>query len=371
MLLSGSSSSPSAQSAGPVLRVNGVHKRFGRSEAVAGVDLQVARGEYVCILGPSGSGKSTLLRLVAGFETPDRGEVHLEGIRVDALPPERRSVHTVFQGYALFPHLSVHRNVAFGLEMRGVPADEIRTRVDGVLEMVGLGGFGRRSPAGLSGGEQQRVALARALVNRPPLLLLDEPLAALDRKLRLRMQEELRGIQQESGIAFLHVTHDQEEALRLADRVAVMDGGRILQAGPPDAVYRFPRSRFVADFLGSANLLRGRVEGTPPKLVLEGGGTFPLPPGSPPLPAAPPGGWAVRPEALQLVSPDAGDPSIPLPGRVLDRTSLGPILELRVELDGGVPVRAHVSTAGRGPLPAPGERLTLWLHPRHLVPLEG
>jgi len=184
---------------------------------VAGVDLRVQPGEYVCVLGPSGSGKSTLLRLVAGFEHPDAGTIHLGGQRVEHLPPERRPVHTVFQGYALFPHLTVFENVAFGLRMRKVPRSELRSRVEESLERVGLPGFGPRRPGLLSGGEQQRVALARALVNRPPLLLLDEPLAALDRRLRLRLQEELRGIQQEVGVAFLHVTHDQEEALRLGD----------------------------------------------------------------------------------------------------------------------------------------------------------
>lgn len=368
--------SHAATGAGPVLRASGVRKRFGgETEAVAGVDLEVASGEYVCILGPSGSGKSTLLRLVAGFEVPDAGEIHLAGARVDGLPPERRAVHTVFQGYALFPHLTVHENVAFGLRMQGTPAAEVRGRVDDVLEMVGLPGFGPRRPGGLSGGEQQRVALARALVNRPPLLLLDEPLAALDRKLRLRMQDELRRIQEGLGIAFLHVTHDQEEALRLADRVAVMNGGRILQEGPPAQVYHRPRSRFVADFLGAANLLQGRVEGTPPRLVLSEGASFLLHPAAEP-PVLPEGGapewWAVRPEALRVV-PTTGESGagLLLPGVVTGRLSLGALEELLVRVKGGPELRVHVLAPAGAPLPGPGEAVVLALDPGHLVPLHG
>lgn len=368
--------SRAAAVARPVLRVSGVRKRFGgETDAVGGVDLVVAQGEYVCILGPSGSGKSTLLRLVAGFEEPDAGEIHLAGTRVDGLPPERREVHTVFQGYALFPHLTVQENVAFGLRMRGTPAAELRSRVDEVLEMVGLPGFGPRRPGGLSGGEQQRVALARALVNRPPLLLLDEPLAALDRKLRLRMQDELRRIQEGLGIAFLHVTHDQEEALRLADRVAVMNGGRILQEGPPAEVYHRPRSLFVADFLGAANLLHGRLEGTLPRLVLSDGGPFPVDAAVEP-PVLPEGGaprwWAVRPEALRVV-PTGEDPGggLLLPGVVTGRVSLGALEELLVRVEGGPELRVHVLAPGGAHLPEPGEALVLALDPGHLVPLDG
>ncbi len=367
---------------------------------MAGVDLVVRPGEYVCVLGPSGSGKSTLLRLVAGFERPDAGTIHLQGERVEHLPPERRPVHTVFQGYALFPHLTVFENVAFGLRMRKVPRSELRDRVEESLERVGLPGFGPRRPGLLSGGEQQRVALARALVNRPPLLLLDEPLAALDRRLRLRLQEELRGIQQEVGVAFLHVTHDQEEALRLGDRVVVMDGGRILQGGTPSDVYLRPVNTFVADFLGASNILAGRLEMAPgPRLVLRGGGVLPLS-GDGSGAAGAMGGqgagsagsaesaaqvrslhgreghWAVRPEAIVLV-PDPGEgaasgppgsPVVPGEGRVEGRVVLGGVQEVRVRLGGEV-LRVHVLSAGAEG-PAPGEGVGLRVRIQDLVPLE-
>lgn len=346
-------------------------------------------GEYVCVLGPSGSGKSTLLRLVGGFERPDGGSIHLGGEPVDHLPPERRPVHTVFQGYALFPHLSVFENVAFGLRMRKVPRDELRNRVEGALERVGLPGFGPRPPGLLSGGEQQRVALARALVNRPPLLLLDEPLAALDRRLRLRLQEELRGIQREVGVAFLHVTHDQEEALRLGDRVVVMDGGRILQEGTPEEVYLRPASTFVADFLGASNVLRGRLEMTPePRLVLEGGGVLPLAAEGGEGPAtggeggATPswggghlhgreGAWALRPEAIRLVPPrDAGSASgAPGRGRVEGRLVLGGVHEVRLRL-GAALLRVHVLTSAGRDLPGDGTEMGVEVQLRDLVALD-
>lgn len=367
-----------------MLRVEGVRKRFSGKEAVAGVDLEVRRGEYVCILGPSGSGKSTLLRLVAGFEAPDQGRVELEGISMEGVPPEARPVHTVFQGYALFPHLTVAANVEFGLRVRRIPAAERRARVAEALELVGLPDFGHRRPGGLSGGEQQRVALARALVNRPPLLLLDEPLAALDRRLRLRMQEELRRIQRELGIAFLHVTHDQEEALRLSDRVAVMDGGRVLQVGPPREVYHRPAGSFVADFLGSANLLPGRVEpGPPPSLVLAEGWRVPRTGGLAEgahggAPAA--GGaagevgvagtWAVRPEVLRLEPVGAEIAEGRVRGRVESRLPLGGVEEFRVRIPGAL-LRVHVLAASGGDLPGEGDEVVVVVDPRDLVPLDG
>ena len=366
--------SPPAPS--PVLELTGIYKDFGGTRAVDGVDLVVGSGEYICVLGPSGSGKSTLLRLVAGFESPDRGTIHLAGQRVEHLPPERRPVHTVFQGYALFPHLSVFENVAFGLRMRGVPAPELGDRVEEALALVGLPDFGSRRPGRLSGGEQQRVALARALVNRPPLLLLDEPLAALDRKLRLRLQDELRGIQQESGIAFLHVTHDQEEALRLGDRVAVMDGGRVLQVGAPDMVYRRPRTAFVADFLGSSNLIRGtRQGGEPPGLVLEGGELLPLRAdngGASPdwtLLEGRTGEWALRPESIG-VGAGPGGPG-PSPEAVVEgATAVGGVHELRVRV-GELRLRVHLLADHSRSLPPIGAVIPLHIHPRDLVPVDG
>jgi len=379
--------SPPAPSS--VLELVGIQKGFGATRAVDGVDLVVGSGEYLCILGPSGSGKSTLLRLVAGFEAPDEGTIRLAGERVEHLPPERRPVHTVFQGYALFPHLSVFENVAFGLRMQRVPPPELRERVEGALALVGLPDFGSRRPGRLSGGEQQRVALARALVNRPPLLLLDEPLAALDRKLRLRLQEELRGIQRDSGIAFLHVTHDQEEALRLGDRVAVMDGGRVLQVGAPDAVYRRPRTAFVADFLGSSNLVRGTLRGGAfPGLVLDGGEVLPLrAEGSAVAPEwtlleGRTGEWALRPESIGVgevpceVPGEApgGHGRAPLamvPSAIVEGTmAVGGVQELRVRV-GGLLLRVHLLADHSRLLPPIGGVVSLLIHPRDLVPVDG
>src|SRR6185503_7413774 len=228
-------------------------------EAVRDVTLDIAPGELVTLLGPSGCGKTTLLRLVAGFERPDRGTLAISGSDVTAVPPYKRPVNTVFQHYALFPHRSVAGNVAFGLEMRGTPASEIASKVAQALALVRLDGFGERAVSELSGGQKQRVALARALVLEPELLLLDEPMAALDPKLRHEMQVELKNLQERVGITFLFVTHDQDEALLLSDRIAVMNRGRIEQVDAPEALYEKPRTRFVADFLGVQNLLRGTV----------------------------------------------------------------------------------------------------------------
>jgi len=238
----------------------GVSMRFGETVALRDVSLTVAPGEFFALLGPSGSGKTTLLRIVAGFLRPTTGEVLLNGQAVGDLPPYRRAVAMVFQNYALFPHLSVRRNVAFGLEVRGVPPREIAGRVEEALSLVRLSGLEERRPHQLSGGQQQRVALARALVIRPRVLLLDEPLAAIDRKLRVEMEVELRQIQRRTGVTTIFVTHDQEEALTLADRVAILEGGSVVQVGPPREIYDRPASRFAADFLGAANVLVGTVQ---------------------------------------------------------------------------------------------------------------
>jgi spermidine/putrescine transport system ATP-binding protein len=233
----------------------GLRKRFRDVVAVDGIDLDVAAGEFFSLLGPSGCGKTTTLRLIAGFERPDAGEIRVGGVDMSATPPHRRPVNTVFQHYALFPHLSVHDNVGFGLRFTDAGADERRRRIADALELVQLGDLGRRMPAQLSGGQQQRVALARALVLSPSVLLLDEPLGALDAKLRKLLQVELKALQERVGITFLYVTHDQEEALTMSDRLAVMDAGRIRQVGTPKDVYQSPHHAFVADFLGAANLL--------------------------------------------------------------------------------------------------------------------
>jgi putative spermidine/putrescine transport system ATP-binding protein len=244
----------------PDVRLAGVRKLYGDVVAVDGVDLEVRRGEFFTLLGPSGSGKTTCLRMIAGFERPDEGRIELAGTDVSGLPPAERDVNTVFQDYALFPHMSVGDNVAYGLKVKRVAREERARRVDEALAMVRLDGYADRRPSQLSGGQRQRVALARALVNRPRVLLLDEPLGALDLKLRQQLQVELKRIQAEVGITFVYVTHDQDEALTMSDRIAVMDGGHVLQVGSPRDVYEEPGSRFVAGFVGVSNLLELPVE---------------------------------------------------------------------------------------------------------------
>ncbi len=241
-----------------------VSKSFDDVKAVNNVSLRIQDGEFFSLLGPSGCGKTTILRMIAGFEYPTYGEILIHGKSMGYIPPYHRPVNTVFQSYSLFPHMSVERNVAFGLEMKHVPQSEIKARVRAALEMVRLGEHGLRRPRQLSGGQQQRVALARALVNQPEVLLLDEPLGALDEKLRKEMQEELKGIQARLGITFIFVTHDQEEALTMSDRIAVMDSGRILQIGTPLEIYERPNCRFVADFIGETNFIEGVVRETSP-----------------------------------------------------------------------------------------------------------
>jgi spermidine/putrescine transport system ATP-binding protein/putrescine transport system ATP-binding protein len=244
----------------PVVRIDHVTKRFGEYSAVEDVTLDIARNELFALLGPSGCGKTTLLRMLAGFERPSAGRIVIDGEDMTAVPPNRRPVNMVFQSYAVFPHLSVVENVAYGLRVDGTPAGEIRPRVTGALEMVRLAGYADRMPDQLSGGQRQRVALARALVKRPKVLLLDEPLSALDRKLREDMQLELVRLQHEVGITFVMVTHDQDEALSMANRVAVMDAGRVLQVADPRTLYENPTHRLVADFIGTTNSLEVEVE---------------------------------------------------------------------------------------------------------------
>jgi spermidine/putrescine transport system ATP-binding protein len=244
------------------LIIEGVNKRFGKVEALKDVALQVRKGEFFTLLGPSGCGKTTLLRIIAGLELPDSGRVNLGGKEITTLPATKRQVNTVFQSYALFPHLNIFENVAFGLRSRKFPKEEVKKRVERRLEMLGLTEMGHRHPDQLSGGQKQRVALARALVNEPEILLLDEPMSALDAKLRAQVQEDLRRIQRRLGRTFLLVTHDQSEALVCSDRLAVMHEGRVVQCGTPEEVYDYPKNRFVAEFLGAANLIEAaRVSG--------------------------------------------------------------------------------------------------------------
>src|SRR3984893_11164724 len=244
------------------VRLERLSKSFdGSKRAVDGVDLAIEAGEFFALLGPSGCGKTTTLRMIAGFETPDEGRIHVGGVDVTDVPVHRRNLGMIFQSYALFPHRTVAENVAFGLRMRGLPRRDIANAVARALKQVALAGYEERRPAQLSGGEQHRVALARALVVRPPVLLCDEPLGALDRKLRQSMQFELKQLQKELGITLVFVTHDQEEALAMADRVAVMDAGRVIQCGTPGDIYSRPRTRFVADFIGEINLFDGAWDG--------------------------------------------------------------------------------------------------------------
>jgi putative spermidine/putrescine transport system ATP-binding protein len=277
-----STSQGSAAELAPAIRLRGLRKTFGTVVAVDGLELEIATGEFFAMLGPSGSGKTTVLRMIAGFETPDAGTIELGGVAATRLPPFRRDVNTVFQDYALFPHMTVAQNVGYGLRVRRVGKAELRSRVAEALELVRLPGYGDRKPAQLSGGQRQRVALARALVNRPRVLLLDEPLGALDLKLREQMQLELKAIQRQVGITFVFVTHDQHEALTLCDRLAVFRDGRIEQLGNAQDVYESPATRFVAEFVGTSNLITGAAA----QAVLGRTGTY-----------------AVRPEKIQLRGP--------------------------------------------------------------------
>ena len=279
--------------------LEGLEKRFGGAAVVAGIDLEIAAGEFYSLLGPSGCGKTTTLRMIAGFEQPDAGRIRLGGADITALPPERRDMGMVFQNYALFPHRTVAENVGFGLRMRRTPKPDIVRRVRAALEMVRMTGLEDRRPSQLSGGQQQRVALARAIVVDPAVLLCDEPLGALDKKLRQQMQFELKSLHRRLGLTLVYVTHDQEEALTMSDRIGVMRAGRIVQSGPPSDIYDRPVDRFVADFIGDTNILSGTASGG--SLTLPGGWHSPLP-----GPANGPVSIALRPERVRLVAPGDG-----------------------------------------------------------------
>jgi putative spermidine/putrescine transport system ATP-binding protein len=317
-----------------------VSRHFGSVRAVDAVDLDIAEGEFFAMLGPSGSGKTTCLRLIAGFEQPTAGHIEIFGQTAEGVPPYRRNVNTVFQDYALFPHLNVVDNVAYGLMVRGVDKAVRMREAEAALELVRLPGYGARRPGQLSGGQRQRVALARALVNKPRVLLLDEPLGALDLKLREQMQEELKSLQKVLGITFVFVTHDQGEALSMADRVAVFDQGKVRQVGSPEDVYKRPASRFVADFVGSSNVL-------PPEFVERHAGVR---------------AWAsLRPEAISFASDG-------IPASVISRAYLGAATRLSLDVDGH---RLHATVPAGTELPADGAVMRIVFDRSDLHVMEG
>ncbi|MFF9622540.1 ABC transporter ATP-binding protein [Streptomyces griseosporeus] len=337
---------------GMAVRLDDLHKSFDGTAAVAGVDLEIRDGEFFSMLGPSGSGKTTVLRMIAGFETPTAGRIELAGQDVTGLAPFERDVHTVFQDYALFPHMTVEQNVAYPLRIRKVPKAERLVRARKALAEVRLEGYGKRRPAQLSGGQRQRVALARALVGRPRLLLLDEPLGALDLKLREQMQVELKALQREVGITFVFVTHDQEEALTMSDRIAVFHQGRIEQVGTPAEIYERPATAFVASFVGTSNLLRGeaahRVVGTP-------------------------GTYSIRPEKIRVLK-ESADADLPdhatATGTVAEVVYLGDATRFLVDLDAGgrlTALQQNLETSSEDVAAYRGTRVRLRWHRRHAV----
>ena len=369
-------SSVSRDSGPPAIRLDSVTKRFGGVLAVDGVTLEIEEGEFFSLLGPSGCGKTTTLRMLAGFETPDEGSVYLRGEDVTLVQPNKRATNMVFQNYELFPHMTVFNNVAYGLKLRRVPKREITRRVNEMLEVVGVGGLGKRAADQLSGGQQQRVALARALINRPAVLLLDEPLSALDVKLRKRMQLELKSIQETLGTTFVYVTHDQEEALLMSDRVGIMNQGVLLQVAAPRTIYEQPADDFVADFVGTLNELTIRIESVDGErglvtsgdheriwIDLPGGGTV--------------GDivrLAVRPEALQLTLDGEWDRTTDLSytsGTVSDVIYLGPFTQFLIESDRlGRLVSQRISDASAAAV-RPGMGVVVSWHPDTAFMLSG
>ena len=333
----------------PAVRFRSVSRHFGAIRAVDDVTLDIAEGEFFAMLGPSGSGKTTCLRLIAGFEQPTSGHIEIFGMTAEGLPPYRRNVNTVFQDYALFPHMTVGANVAYGLMIKGVGRSEREAKAVQALDMVKLKGFEGRKPSQLSGGQRQRVALARALVNQPRVLLLDEPLGALDLKLREQMQEELKALQRALGITFVFVTHDQGEALSMANRVAIFNEGRIVQAGSPAEVYERPQSRFVAEFVGSSNVL-------PPGFSAAHGG---------------PRAWAsLKPEKIRLAG--AGDGAGTGQGSAEGSVSAihyqGAVTRIAVTVDG---TRLIAALPAGSAVPAEGERVRLAWRIESAIPMEG
>ena len=345
------------------LTVHGLRKAFGPVVAVQDFSLEAERGEFISLLGPSGCGKTTVLRMIAGFESPTAGRVVIDGEDVTALPTRVRRIGMVFQSYALFPTLTVEGNIAFGLKVAGMGRDESATRVREMLDLIGLRQLGGRYPVELSGGQQQRVALARALAIRPRILLLDEPLSALDAKIRVSLREELRAIQRDLGITAIFVTHDQEEALALSHRVVVMSEGWVEQTGTPTEVYRTPRTPFVATFVGTANVLPCRIEAAAEGVVSYGAARLSAGHAVPGQ-AGETVQLALRPEAIGLQRFEGAGNS--LGAVVRDATFLGPVVRLRVMLEGALPAVVDLHGEGARDLPEAGAAVTLWFRPESL-----
>jgi spermidine/putrescine transport system ATP-binding protein len=343
----------------PVIEIDHVTKRFDDYVAVEDADFTIAAGEFFSMLGPSGCGKTTTLRMIAGFETPTSGAIRLEGVDVSRVPPHKRNVNTVFQHYALFPHMTVWDNVAYGPRSMKKDKAEVTRRVDEILEIVRLTDFAKRKPSQLSGGQQQRVALARALVNYPSALLLDEPLGALDLKLRHAMQFELKRIQREVGITFIYVTHDQEEALTMSDRIAVMNAGNVEQIGSPTEIYDSPSTVFVASFIGQTNLWHGKQTGMAGSLaelaVL--GTTLRARPGETKIETGGEATLMVRPERVRVTMDAPSGDVVTVPASVTDLTFQGPVVRLSLAAADGSPIVAHVGAEDDLPLLRPGDQV--------------
>ena len=349
----------------PAIELDHASKRYGDTVALNDVSMVIEPGEFFCLLGPSGCGKSTTLNLIGGFIPLTAGDLRIEGRTVKDLPPHKRNVNTVFQNYALFPHMTVARNVAFGLEMERLSKPEIDRRTSEYLELVGLAGFGRRMPSQLSGGQQQRVALARALAKRPAVLLLDEPLGALDLKLRKQMQTELSRIHRQVGTTFVFVTHDQEEALSMATRVAIMSGGEVIQTGTPVEVYEHPVNRFVANFVGETNSFPGVVRsgGGRPVFELAGGETVEAPAGAIDGPST----LVIRPEFMGLRALDDGATTPGIRGRIVNISFLGNYTRITLTTGAGdvVIVRPHGTSQPTDVQRGLGEEVCVWWRSEH------
>jgi spermidine/putrescine transport system ATP-binding protein len=337
-------------------------KRFGDVVAVDGVNLRMPPGEFFSLLGPSGCGKTTSLRMIAGFERPSEGQILLDGVDMAQTPPHKRNVNTVFQNYALFPHLTVEENVGFGLRYKSVSKDEAKRRVGEALDLVRLGGFGKRRPSQLSGGQQQRIALARALILNPEVLLLDEPLGALDAKLRKALQIELKALQEEVGITFIYVTHDQEEALTMSDRIAVMSNGRVEQVGPPSEVYEEPATAYVADFLGVSNLMNARAEGPAGTRCKVRLGQFELEAGQGESDARGDVKVVIRPERVVLEQQGTSGENR-VPAMVERVVYVGSVMQVILNLAPGERIQAWVQNQGGGIPYAQGTPITAFLPP--------